>query len=805
MMISRLELFARKELTWYRLVSIFFFLVAMAVLTFMIGRLDRSIHLKNLRQIFLIAALVGLAFSIMKNPKPLLLILLSLSSSVVVAFTITGNLFQRFITFLQAGMFYVLALIQERKFPEQINPDPHLLQEEWRSLAQSIKVLGNRLLDWLVSLPEPAYDPVSINLAWGIVVWLATIWLFWFVIERRQALIGFIPLLGITAGSVSTIDSGLAWLALMLGIGILLMVLGKQIKLEEFWEDNQFTTSDRIRGIAVQYAIFLSAAIVLFAGLITSPKLDDLIRKPRQRVQDSGDGTNGYFKSSALEEEVASGPREVLQDAAKGWLPNVHLVGSGPELAEIEVFHAKVREQSSDIVPGYYFRSATYETFTLRGWQNIGKDTVLVSPEEEIEIAYTPNQNLIFQEITLLQDFPKGNLMYVVGELTATNVPYYGSYHTKFVNNTYKDLFASVTFENQYRAYSATPYFGEDDLRNSSQEYPSWIQNKFLKVPDSTPDRVFDLAILLTATQPTPYDRALAIESYLRTYEYTLDIDAPPKNRDIVDLFLFDLQKGYCDYFASSMVILARAAGLPTRLATGYLASTYDPEAAQFIVTADQAHSWAEVYFPDYGWVTFEPTAGRPALDRQSQRDLLPEDLALEPEFEDRLHDEITSRINLVPENLSILFIEISILLIGGLLVFQRVDRWQLSRMEPDRLFSVMYQRLRKFAKIITVETDPSDTPLEFADSLKKTLLHGGEKRIFQTYIISISQKAAIIIEVCNHAAYASSQIDLSKRQEVIHLWGHLRWQLIQAGSLIRVQSIGANLRRIWLRLSRKE
>jgi transglutaminase-like putative cysteine protease len=81
---------------------------------------------------------------------------------------------------------------------------------------------------------------------------------------------------------------------------------------------------------------------------------------------------------------------------------------------------------------------------------------------------------------------------------------------------------------------------------------------------------VLALARDLTATEPTPFDRARAIEAYLRTYPYTLDLPSPKLDRDVVDYFLFDLRQGYCDYYATSMVVLARAAGLPARLAVGY-------------------------------------------------------------------------------------------------------------------------------------------------------------------------------------------------------------------------------------------
>ena len=109
--------------------------------------------------------------------------------------------------------------------------------------------------------------------------------------------------------------------------------------------------------------------------------------------------------------------------------------------------------------------------------------------------------------------------------------------------------------------------------------------------------------------------RLLAIEAYLRTISYTLDVPAPPLDRDVADYFLFDLRRGYCDYFATAMVVLARSVGIPARLVTGYASGGYDVISAQFVVLEKDAHSWVEVYFPSYGWVEFEPTSGL-AADR---------------------------------------------------------------------------------------------------------------------------------------------------------------------------------------------
>ena len=141
---------------------------------------------------------------------------------------------------------------------------------------------------------------------------------------------------------------------------------------------------------------------------------------------------------------------------------------------------------------------------------------------------------------------------------------------------------------------------------------------RYLGLPKVTPERVLALARDLTKNAATPYDRALAIETYLRKFPYTLDVEPPPSNRDVVDYFLFTSQMGYCDYYASAMVVMARAAGLPARIVVGYASGEYDASTAQYIIRMKDAHTWAEIYFPGIGWVEFEPTASQPLILRLS-------------------------------------------------------------------------------------------------------------------------------------------------------------------------------------------
>jgi transglutaminase-like putative cysteine protease len=93
----------------------------------------------------------------------------------------------------------------------------------------------------------------------------------------------------------------------------------------------------------------------------------------------------------------------------------------------------------------------------------------------------------------------------------------------------------------------------------------------------------------------------------LRQYPYSLEVTGPPPNVDPVAYFLFELQAGYCDYYASAMVVMARSLGLPARMGVGYLAQPADEAGVQTIRQL-HGHSWAEIYFAGVGWVEFEPT-----------------------------------------------------------------------------------------------------------------------------------------------------------------------------------------------------
>jgi hypothetical protein len=168
--------------------------------------------------------------------------------------------------------------------------------------------------------------------------------------------------------------------------------------------------------------------------------------------------------------------------------------------------------------------------------------------------------------------------------------------------------------------YTVTSYVSVADkaaLRRASNTYPDYIRQKYLQLPSTLPQRVRDLAHRVGGEQTDPYDKAEVVESFLRTtYRYAPTVRAPPPGRDPVDYFLFDLKEDFCEYFASSMVVMLRELGVPARVVEGYTAGTLDPSSGKFQVKELDAHAWVEVYFPLYGWIEFEPTPSQAPIFR---------------------------------------------------------------------------------------------------------------------------------------------------------------------------------------------
>ena len=161
-----------------------------------------------------------------------------------------------------------------------------------------------------------------------------------------------------------------------------------------------------------------------------------------------------------------------------------------------------------------------------------------------------------------------------------------------------------------YQITASVSLAAPEQLQAAGDAYPLPVLVRYTQLPPELPQRVKDLGVSLTDGLETAYDKARAVESHLRTLPYNLQIEPPPFDADGVDHFLFEQGQGYSEYFASSMAVLLRAAGVPARVAVGYTTGDAADTPGRYAVTDSHSHAWTEVYFPGYGWIPFEPTPG---------------------------------------------------------------------------------------------------------------------------------------------------------------------------------------------------
>ncbi len=166
-----------------------------------------------------------------------------------------------------------------------------------------------------------------------------------------------------------------------------------------------------------------------------------------------------------------------------------------------------------------------------------------------------------------------------------------------------------------YRGVSYAPAREPVVLRTAGRNYPAAVREQYLGLPDD-PDteRVARFTDNLTSDASTPYTTAVKIEEWLETNkEYSLSATHDPADGTVASQFVFEMSTGYCEYFAATMTAMLRTQNVPARYVVGY--STGQQTApGEYTVRAMNAHAWVEVYFPDVGWVRFDPTPGSSRL-----------------------------------------------------------------------------------------------------------------------------------------------------------------------------------------------
>ncbi|MGD2049162.1 MAG: transglutaminase domain-containing protein [Chloroflexota bacterium] len=665
-------------------------------------------------------------------------------------------------------------------------PPTTSLDSAWDELSRAVSALVARLYDWLLALTrgQAAFDPVATAVLWLLVLWVAAVWVGWFVRRRNQPMLALIPALILLATMLTATGRSALTLAPALALTLLLKAILSHASREGSWKADEIDFSSRPGRNIAWTASGLGLALMIVALITPSPSIYRLVDFARNLSQGAQD--QELARSLGLEAQPAPREADAFANQRYGGLPARHLIGSGPELSQQPIMDITVEEPAALAKRLRYWRGTTYDRYTGRGWETGGTTTVTYEAGESAG-RVLENQRPVRQEVHPLTDL--GGQLYAAGTLTTVDQPFQVAWRARYRGtDTYTDFFAARAAEGEtgvYRADSLVPLFNEAELRAAGGEIPDWIAERYLALPDEVSDRVRALARDLTVTEPTAYDRALAIEGYLRQFPYTLDLPAPPADREIADYFLFELQRGYCDYYATTMVVLARAAGLPARLNTGFVGGAYDEENSHYAVTADLAHSWPEIYFPEYGWIPFEPTGGRAAIERLAEPEL-----EIEPEPETEL-EPITAARRRARWNLALgITAGVFFVAIIAILGWWLLDVWRLRFLPPKQAIIRLFERLSRSGRRLDVRPELGETPHEFADRLGARLTTLSGKRAGAASLASAPEAINWLTGLYARSLYSPHEPEAKLHRQAIRTWSRLRLQLLWAVLLLRSQKL---------------
>jgi transglutaminase-like putative cysteine protease len=305
------------------------------------------------------------------------------------------------------------------------------------------------------------------------------------------------------------------------------------------------------------------------------------------------------------------------------------------------MFNVQVPSLSStERPPRYYWRGRVYDHFSNGQWYMTGTTRREFSPLDA-GIPVSDAEGKIVRRFAFSAGESRFSLIYAPAEPVWISRP--ATYLTTpaGANDDVVTWNVSTVLQpgETYQVDAILNNPNIEQLREAGTEYPEWVTDKYLQLPEDFSPRIAALALEVTADTETPYDKTAAVTRYLRNaIEYAPGIPAPPRNADTLEWVLFEHRQAYCVYYATAEVLMLRSLGIPARMAVGFAqgqGTTGGPAFAgadegfspnTFTVRKLDAHAWPEVYFPGIGWVEFEPTGNQPTLNRPA---------ALQPESND--------------------------------------------------------------------------------------------------------------------------------------------------------------------------
>ncbi len=614
---------------------------------------------------------------------------------------------------------------------------PTFLLPNSLTFQEKLLYLATRFQDWAWKVISGgiASDNLIFVIQLAFLTWVLAELAAWFVYRRHQVW-GAILMTGaaITLNLFYAAPQTGLYLGLFLLSALLLLVRMNLHALERYWRGAAIGYAADIVFDFFQYGILFSLMLMFLAWLLpnTAPEagsffLFDVFQSPWQGVEDQ-------FT------RVFSSLRPVERRAASIFFGSSLTLGGPINLGQRPVLDIQTNT-------GRYWRATVFDRYTGGGWINTHTDTLALNANDPRLI---PAKDALRIEVTqtykiLLPD--QNNLLFAEPQPTRFDLPTEIRYGRPGSNLS--EFGMDLAFVrprrplhngDSYTAVSAMSSADEDSLRAVPQNYlyPAWFAADYLQLPDRLPRRVPLLAKSITEEYSNPFDKASAIERYLRSkIKYNEAVTPPPSGRDGVDYTLFDRPEGYCNYYASAMAVLARSIGIPARIASGYTLGDYDN--GVYHVTEKEAHAWPELYFPGYGWIEFEPTAIRPEIVRPKKPGSTSDDpnsnQAADSERKRQINadlpdedplDTSTGIFNTIglgfgdPLNIAIVGTGlIGLAAIGTLSMAQWKRAQRMARLAPA---ARVYEEMLSRARWLGVGDEDHTTPFERADAISRAL-----------------------------------------------------------------------------------
>jgi transglutaminase-like putative cysteine protease len=379
-----------------------------------------------------------------------------------------------------------------------------------------------------------------------------------------------------------------------------------------------------------------------------------------------------------------------------------------------------------------YWRINRYDQYNSWGWTSsvVDDESIHAPSAETAPSGLTGIKKLTYS----VENRSKTDVILLAGEFISTTVPV--KMARPVLGGVDPDVLTVVAPEllqprQRYTAVVGISSATVTELSRAGAVYPAWVTQRYLQIPSGLSPRVRQTTSTIASGKTNVYERATAVLEYLRALKYNRDAKSPSRNGDEVSSFLFVQKEGVCTDFATAMVIMLRTAGIPARLATGYLPGQHEAGTDQYLVRGKDYHAWAEVYFPNYGWISFDPT---PVQGADTTPDIIgPTGSSADANPDEFLFPDAGSPpgdISLPAATRNNVALPIIVFtLIGGSVIglLWTFGRRMLANLRRSSSASAVYAKMCRFADALRLGPGMTETPLEYGRRLAAALPEGSE------------------------------------------------------------------------------